>query len=131
MTTQTADQAIQPIIEALRFYAATESYASASSIPDVMRDLGRRAKEALAAGDRSQVGATRETINARPFTIYICNDCYLLKGEMCHEPDCVFCRRTMDEVGDALDMLHIRPVVDSERFDLHPVDPAATEEASK
>lgn len=55
----------------------------------------------------------------REFTIRICNDCYTLKGEMCHQPDCVFCRRTMAEVGEMLDALLIRPVVDGERLDLH------------
>jgi hypothetical protein len=61
-------------------------------------------------------------MSVRPFTVYICNDCYALNGEMCHEPDCAFCRRTMTEVGEALDMLLIRPVVDGERYDLHPIE---------
>ena len=54
----------------------------------------------------------------KPYTINICNQCYELEGEMCHEPECVFCRRTMEEVGEALDLLLIRPVVDGERLRL-------------
>ena len=51
----------------------------------------------------------------RTHTINICDDCYNLKGKMCHEPCCVFCRRTMEEVGEYLDVLLIRPIVDGER----------------
>ena len=51
-------------------------------------------------------------------TILICQDCYELKGEMCHNPECVFCRRTMEEVGEYLDVLLIRPVVEGERLSL-------------
>lgn len=67
-----------------------------------------------------------EPQTTRAFTIRICNDCYALTGEMCHEPDCVFCRRTMAEVGGALDMLLIRPVVDGNRLDLHPLEADAS-----
>ena len=52
----------------------------------------------------------------RWFSIRICDDCFHLRGEMCHEPDCIFCRRTMAEVGEYLDALLIRPVVDGERL---------------
>jgi len=48
----------------------------------------------------------------------ICDDCYELKGEMCHRPECVFCRRTMQEVGEYLDVLLIRPLVNGERLRL-------------
>jgi hypothetical protein len=65
---------------------------------------------------------TNEPVEAtRSIAIRICNACYELKGEMCHEPECVFCRRTMAEVGEVLDLLLIRPVVDGERLDLHPI----------
>ena len=47
--------------------------------------------------------------------IYVCTDCYNLKGEMCNNPYCVFCRRTMTEVGEYLDVLLIRPVVNGVR----------------
>jgi hypothetical protein len=57
---------------------------------------------------------------SREYTIRICDDCYDLKGEMCHVPECVFCCRTMSEVGDYLDTLLIRPLVDGERLDLYP-----------
>lgn len=56
----------------------------------------------------------------REYPVRICDDCYALKGEMCHVPECVFCRRTMAEVGDVLNILQIRPVIDGERYDLHP-----------
>ena len=52
----------------------------------------------------------------KSFIIRICDDCFHLRGEMCHEPGCVFCRRTMIEVGEYLDALLIRPVVDGERL---------------
>lgn len=49
-------------------------------------------------------------------TIEICDPCMQLEPSMCHNPECVFCRRTMKEVGEFLDALHIRPLVDGERF---------------
>ena len=58
------------------------------------------------------------------YTIRICNACMDLRGEMCHTPECVFCRRTMKEVGRYLDALLIRPVIDGER--LPPPKPAAS-----
>jgi hypothetical protein len=61
--------------------------------------------------------------------VRICADCLNLKGEMCHNAACVFCRRTMAEVGDYLDALLIAPVVDGERIFL-PVNsaPSTTEQ---
>lgn len=50
------------------------------------------------------------------FTIQICDDCLDLKGQMCHCAECAFCRLTMSEVGDLLNTLLIRPVVDGERL---------------
>lgn len=50
--------------------------------------------------------------------IRICADCYELIGHMCHTPGCVFCRRTISEVGDMLDALQIRPVIDGVRYRL-------------
>lgn len=50
--------------------------------------------------------------------IQFCNNCYELKGEMCHEPECIFCRKTMQEVAEILDSLLIRPLVDGERLKL-------------
>ncbi len=47
--------------------------------------------------------------------IRICDACLSLEGDMCHEPACVFCRRTMAEVGEYLDALLIRPVIDGVR----------------
>ena len=54
----------------------------------------------------------------RTHTIDICDDCYNLKGETCHNPYCVFYRRTMKEVGEYLDVLLIRPVIDGVRINL-------------
>jgi hypothetical protein len=56
--------------------------------------------------------------DAKPHTIRICDACLRLEGDMCHEPSCVFCRRTMAEVGEYLDTLLIRPVIDGERLPL-------------
>lgn len=66
----------------------------------------------------------RAQLPIRDFTIRICDACYALEGEMCHNPECIFCRRTMKEVGEYLDVLRIRPVVDGERLDLHPKEDA-------
>ena len=49
-------------------------------------------------------------------TVKICRQCYDLEGTMCHNSECVFCRRTMAEVAEYLDVLLIRPVVDGERL---------------
>lgn len=57
---------------------------------------------------------------SREFKVRICDQCYRLEGQMCHNPECVFCRRTIGEVGDALEMLLIRPVVDGEALDMYP-----------
>jgi len=54
----------------------------------------------------------------RPIVIRICDDCLDLKGDMCHNPECVFCRKTMAEVGELLDILMIRPIVDGVRLSL-------------
>ena len=56
-------------------------------------------------------------------TITICVDCYELKGDMCHTPECVFCRKTMAEIADMLDALLIRPVVDDKRLILRSIEP--------
>ena len=47
--------------------------------------------------------------------IRICRQCYELEGEMCHNPSCVFCRRSISEVGNILDALVIRPLIDGAR----------------
>ena len=50
--------------------------------------------------------------NVRALTVHICEDCLNLRGEMCNEPGCRFCRRTMAEVAEYLDALLIRPRID-------------------
>jgi hypothetical protein len=50
--------------------------------------------------------------NVRALTVHICEDCLNLRGEMCNEPGCRFCRRTMAEVAEYLDVLLIRPRID-------------------
>ncbi len=50
--------------------------------------------------------------NVRALTVHICDDCLNLRGEMCNEPGCRFCRRTMAEVAEYLDVLLIRPRID-------------------
>lgn len=52
--------------------------------------------------------------------IQICDACYDLKEGMCHNPDCVFCRCTKDEVEHILNVLTIRPKVNGEALDLYP-----------
>jgi len=54
----------------------------------------------------------------KAYTIQVCEDCYELKGEMCHNPECAFIRRTTEEIGELMDLLLIRPVVDGERLRL-------------
>jgi hypothetical protein len=68
---------------------------------------------------------------SREFTVRICDQCYRLEGQMCHNPECVFCRRTMVEVGEMLDALLIRPVVDGVRLDLHPFEAGDPRETPK
>jgi len=51
-------------------------------------------------------------------SIFICEDCYELKGEMCCTPECVFCWHPMSEAAEILDILKIRPVVNDERLRL-------------
>jgi hypothetical protein len=48
--------------------------------------------------------------------IQFCEDCYNLKSEECHEPECIFCFKGMKEVADILDALLIRPVADGVRL---------------
>ncbi len=51
----------------------------------------------------------------KTYHIKICDECIKLEGRMCHNPFCVFCRRTMEEVGVCLDVLLIRPIIDGKR----------------
>lgn len=49
------------------------------------------------------------------FIINVCDECLNLKGElMCCNPECFFCRRTMKEVKEILDVLFIRMEIDGE-----------------
>jgi hypothetical protein len=41
--------------------------------------------------------------NVKKYEILICDDCMNLKGEMCHNPVCCFCRNTMEEVANSLE----------------------------
>jgi hypothetical protein len=70
-------------------------------------------KDFMALGSTASDGQQRppSTPNVRAYTVRICDDCYALKGEECNNPDCVFIRRTMQEVEDFLDLLLIRPKV--------------------
>jgi hypothetical protein len=54
--------------------------------------------------------------DVREHPVRICEQCIRLEGAMCNNPACVFCRRTMAEVGAYLDALLIRPVIDGERM---------------
>jgi hypothetical protein len=67
----------------------------------------------------------------RGYTIRICDDCINLKGQMCSTPECVFCWKSMTEVGEVLHALLIRPVIDGERFDTEYAFSLATKEATQ
>jgi len=66
--------------------------------------------DALKAAPASPQAET--SANVRALTVHICDDCLNLRGEMCNEPGCRFCRRTMAEVAEHLDALLIRPRID-------------------
>lgn len=48
----------------------------------------------------------------RQYSVSVCDQCIRLEGQMCHNPYCVFCRRTMEEVRECLNVTLIRPLVD-------------------
>ena len=49
-----------------------------------------------------------ENSEVKSYTIRICDACMRLDGGMCHVPECVFCRRTMEEVRVILEALTLR-----------------------
>ena len=53
----------------------------------------------------------------RDYVVSICDQCIALEGESCNNPGCRFCRRSMPEVGEYLDVLLIRPIVNGQRLD--------------
>ena len=55
-------------------------------------------------------------MSSRTYVVQICDDCLNLRGEMCHTPECVCIRMTMPEVGELLDKLLIRPVINGIRL---------------
>ena len=59
-------------------------------------------------------------IKIKPFAIRICGQCYELEPGQCHNPDCVFCRKTKEEVSKILDTLLIRPIVDGQQLPMAP-----------
>lgn len=79
------------------------------------------------ADDQPQ-GETLEP-NVHALTVLVCQDCIDLKGEMCNNPQCVFCRRTMVEVQRYLDVMLLCPIVDGKRLIL--VGDAATNEDAR
>lgn len=73
---------------------------------------------------------TEETpVNVHALTVLVCQDCIDLKGVMCNNAECVFCRRTMVEVQDLLDAMLLCPIVDGKRLIL--VGDAVTNEDSR
>ena len=71
--------------------------------------------DALLAVEPPPSGASPQaetSAHVRALTVHICEDCLNLRGEMCNEPGCRFCRRTMAEVAEYLDVLLIRPRID-------------------
>lgn len=70
-----------------------------------------------------------EPANVHALTVLVCQDCIDLKGEMCNNPQCVFCRRTMVEVQRYLDVILLCPIVDGKRLIL--VGDAVTDEDTR
>lgn len=54
----------------------------------------------------------------REYAVSICDRCIRVEGEMCHNPDCAFCRKTMAEVEKILSDIQIRMIVNGEVMDL-------------
>ena len=84
-------------------------------IAPAIRRLEQALASPLSAPPQEPTGASPQaetSANVRAVTVHICDDCLHLRGEMCHEPNCRFCRRTMVEVADYLDVLLIRPRID-------------------
>lgn len=83
---------------------------------DSCRALAEKITEAIDAAASLPPDASPQTgevsPNVRALTVHICEDCLNLRGEMCNEPGCRFCRRTMAEVAEYLDALLIRPRID-------------------
>ena len=83
-------------------------------IAPAIRRLEQALASPLSAPPQEPTGASPQaetSANVRAVTVHICDDCLNLRGEMCNEPGCRFCRRTMVEVADYLDVLLIRSPV--------------------
>ena len=52
------------------------------------------------------------------YIVSICDQCINLEGSECHTPGCRFFLKSTDEIGELLNVLLIRPIVDGERFDV-------------
>jgi hypothetical protein len=48
----------------------------------------------------------------KQFTIKICDQCLNLEGKMCNNPECIFCRQSMEDIKGFLDVLLIKPIED-------------------
>lgn len=68
-------------------------------------------------------------LKVHALTVLVCQDCIDLKGEMCNNAECVFCRRTMAEVRHYLDVMLLCPIVDGKRLIL--VGDAVTNEDTR
>lgn len=60
----------------------------------------------------------RDEAPVRSYSVSICDQCIRLEGEECHNEDCVFWLKSMDEVREYLNVLIICPIVDGERVNL-------------
>ena len=58
-----------------------------------------------------------EAYRVRHFEVNICEGCLRLEGQQCHTPGCCFCFSSTEEVGEYLDILLIRPIVNGVRMD--------------
>lgn len=79
---------------------------------DEQAEAMNRAYRVLASPLSAPPQEPTQSGNVRALTVHICEDCLNLRGEMCNEPCCRFCRRTMAEVAEYLDVLLIRPRID-------------------
>lgn len=52
------------------------------------------------------------------YVVSICDQCIRLEGKACNNPRCRFYLWIMAEIGNYLDALLIRPIVDGKRFDV-------------
>lgn len=62
---------------------------------------------------------SKEYPQVRQYLVSVCSGCYNMMGEMCTTPGCMFwVWASMEEVGEYLDHMQIRPLIDGRRYRL-------------